>query len=485
MDAPLKLDTDLELDGETMRALVDHAMDRIVHHIETLGDQPASVVGGGAELARSLVEPLPEKPTSFDELLDLLFGRLVTHTFNCAGPGYMAYIPGGGLFHSAVADLIADSINRYVGAWEPAPGLVQLEQNVIRWFCDMVGFPPNSGGANSGGTQSGGFLSSGGSIANQTAVVAARRDRLPEDFLRGTLYVSDQVHHSVTKAAVLAGFPARNVRAISTDGELRLRLDELEARIRDDRRNGFSPFMAVANAGSTNSGAVDDLAGMAEIARLEKLWLHVDAAYGGFFLLTERGRAVLEGIHEADSITLDPHKGLFLPFGTGSLVVRDVNTLRRAHSVHADYMPEIQQDDDLVDFCEISPELSRDFRGLRVWLPLKLHGIEPFRRNLDEKLDLARWAASELEKIPGVEILARPQLSLVAFALSPPGVEGEALDRLNRDFLDRVNAKQRVFLTGTKLNGRFALRICVLSFRTHRERVEMAIEDIRAAALPR
>lgn len=480
--ADMHSDTPLEPDGDALRDLVDRAMDRIVRHLETLGDQPASRIEGSAELSRSLVEPLPETATPFDELLDLLFERVMPYGFNTAGPGFMAFIPGGGLPHSALADLIAGSINRYVGAWQPAPGFAQLEQNVIRWFCDMVGFASADGAEPSETPRPGGFLSSGGSIANLTAVVTARRDRLPEDFSSGILYTSDQVHHSVTRAAVVAGFPARNVRAIPVDREFRLRGDALEEAIHDDRRDDLTPFLLVANAGSTNTGAVDDLVGLARLARRENLWFHVDAAYGGFFLLTERGRALLAGIERADSVTLDPHKGLFLPYGTGCLLVRDATTLLRAHSVHADYMPEIQQDAELVDFCEVSPELSRDFRGLRVWLPFKLHGIEPFRRQLDEKIDLALWATAELETIAGIEILARPRLSLVAFALSPPGVEGEALDRLNRDFLERINSGGRVFLTGTRLHDRFALRICVLSFRTHRERVAIALEDIRQSA---
>ena len=465
-------DRSLELDAGAMRDLVGRAMERIVNHVETLGEQPASILDGGEELACSLAEPMPETPSRLDDLLDLIFERCAPHSFNSAGPGYLAYIPGGGVFHAAVGDLIANSVNRYIGAWLAAPGLVQLEVNVIRWFCDMVGYPAGAGG----------FLSSGGSIANLTAIVTARRERLPEDFLAGTLYVSDQAHHSIAKSAVLAGFPARNVRSIATGARYRIRLDALREAIRNDRRDGLAPFMVVANAGSTNTGAVDDLAGVAEIARDEDLWLHTDAAYGGFFLLTDRGRAVMEGIELADSITLDPHKGLFLPFGTGCLIVRDLTTLKRAHSVHADYMPAMQENTDLVDFCEISPELSRDFRGLRVWLPLKLHGIEPWRRNLEEKLDLARWAEAELEKVPDMEILARAQLSLLAFALSPPGATGEELDRLNQQLIDGVNARRRVYLTGTRLSGRFVLRICVLSFRTHRDRLEMALEDIREVA---
>ncbi|HEY5611153.1 MAG TPA: pyridoxal-dependent decarboxylase, partial [Thermoanaerobaculia bacterium] len=239
-----------------------------------------------------------------------------------------------------------------------------------------------------------------------------------------------------------------------------------------DRRDGFTPFFIAASAGTTSTGAVDDLEVIGEIARRESIWLHVDGAYGAFFMLTEEGRRVMRGIERADSIVLDPHKTLFLPYGTGALLVRDAATLRRAHSHHAEYLPEMQRDEDLVDFCEISPELSRDFRGLRVWLPLKMFGIEPFREQLEEKLALTRWATEELRKIEGVEIVAEPQLSIVAF-------RHETLD--NRALLDRINARQRVMLTGTVLDGEFVLRICVVSFRTHRDRVAMAIEDIRGA----
>ncbi|MCP4655097.1 MAG: aminotransferase class I/II-fold pyridoxal phosphate-dependent enzyme [bacterium] len=455
-----------------MRALVDRAMERIVPHVESLGEQPAVNVDGGVELARSLVEPLPESPTAPEELLELVFERAVPTSFNAAGPGYLAYVPGGGLFHSAVADLIADAINRYVGVWLAAPGLVQLEANVVRWFCEIIGYP----------RQAGGFLTTGGSLANLTAVITARRERLPEQFLGGTLYTSDQTHHSVRKSAVLAGFPSRNVREVRSDDRFRLRCDELERRIVEDRRAGLKPFLIVANAGTTNTGAIDDLEAAAEVAEGHGLWLHVDAAYGGFFMLTARGRSALAGLARADSVTLDPHKGLFLPFGTGSLLVRDVGALKRAHSTEADYMPAMQEESDLVDFCELSPELSRDFRGLRVWLPIKMHGIGPFRRNLDEKLDLARWAAAELRKIPGIEIVAEPQLSLVVFRLVRSGLDDAELNRLNRDFLEAVNRLRRVFLTGTTLGERFAVRICVLSFRTHRDRLEACLEDIRRAA---
>ena len=327
-----------------------------------------------------------------------------------------------------------------------------------------------------------GILTTGGSLATFSAVVAARRDRLPENFLAGVLYASDQAHYAVEKAALLAGFPSGSVRKIATDETFRIRLDALERAIAADRAAGRTPFLVVGNAGTVNTGAVDDLAALADLCDARRLWFHVDAAYGGFFLFTDEGRRRMRGIERADSVVLDPHKGLFLPYGTGALLVRDGEKLKRAHALTGDYMPSMQEAPDLVDFNLLSPELSRGFRGLRVWLPMKMHGIGPFRANLEEKLSLARRAAAGLARIPVIEILAEPQLSVVAFRLAPPGLDAAALDAINRRLLERVNGRKRVYLTGTLLRGRFAIRICVLSFRTHRERIDMALEDLAAEA---
>ncbi len=464
--------SELELSAPAMRDLVEAATARLLAHMATLEEQPAMDLEGADELALGLAEPLPRSGVPFESLLDLLFGKAIPKSLNTASPGYLAYIPGGGLFHSAVADLISDTVNRYVGIWAAAPALVQIEVNVVRWLCEMAGYPRSAGG----------ILTSGGSIANLTAVIAARADRLPEDFLKGTLYTSSQTHHSVEKAAALAGFPARNVRAVEVDGRQRIRMDLLARAIAQDRAAGLMPFLLVANAGTTNTGAVDDLEAAADLAAREGLWLHVDAAYGGFFVLTRQGREALRGMDRADSITLDPHKGLGLPYGTGSLLARDPRTLRRANHASADYLQDMQMDEAKVDFSELSPELSRDFRGLRVWLPLKLHGAAPFERHLEEKLALARFACAELRRIPGVEIMAEPQLSILAFRLNPGGMGREARNDLNRRFLDAINAPGRIYLSPTFLGDDFVLRICVLSFRTHRDRMEMGLEDIRTAA---
>jgi len=470
-DRPLSNpDLSLEPSGDEMRRLVDEAMEKIVSHVCSLPTQESGSTEGAIEHARALVEPLPEHGAAWTELLTALFDDYIPRSFNTAAPGYLAYIPGGGLFHSAVAELIAASVNRYVGVAAAAPALVQLEMNVIRWFCDAVGLPSGAGGV----------LTTGGSMANFIATVAARRDRLPERFLDGVIYASDQVHHSVVKAAGLAGFPASNVRMVPSDETFRMETSALARAVRQDRERGMTPFMVVASAGTTNTGAVDDLEAIAQMAADESLWLHVDGAYGGFFALTDRGKDALRGLERADSITLDPHKALFLPYGTGCLLVRHPAALRKAHSAHADYMPPMQEEDGLVDFCEISPELSRDFRGLRLWLPIKLLGITPFRNNLDEKLDLTRLATERIRNIDGIEIVAEPQLSVVAFRYAD-GRPVEELNRVNRGLIERVNARKRVWLTGTMLGDRFVVRICVLSFRTHLDRIEAAIEDLERA----
>jgi aromatic-L-amino-acid decarboxylase len=461
----------LEPTPKEMREMVRQAAEKVIAHIESLPEQPASDVAGGAELSRSLLEGPPEQGAPLDELLALVVDRLALKSFTNAGPGFMAYIPGGGLFESAVADFVANGINRYITVWTAAPGLVQLEVNVIRWFSQLVGYDESAGG----------YLSSGGSMANFTAVFTARRERLPEDFLSGTIYVSDQIHHSVTRAAALAGFPESAIRIVDVDEAWRIRVDEVERAIAQDRADGRTPLMIVGSAGTTNTGAVDDLEALADIAARERLWLHLDAAYGGFFVLTERGQDRLSGIGRADSITLDPHKGLFLPYGTGCLLVKDGKALERAHTVHADYMPPLQESDDLIDFCEISPELSRDFRGLRVWLPIKMRGLEAFHAALDEKLDLTEWAYRELLTIDGIEIVAKPQLTVVAFRLALPNTSRQQANRVNEQLLERINGKKRVFLTGTVLDGLFTLRICVLNFRTHFDRMEMCLEDIRSS----
>jgi aromatic-L-amino-acid/L-tryptophan decarboxylase len=254
-----------------------------------------------------------------------------------------------------------------------------------------------------------------------------------------------------------------------------MRPEALVDAVRADRAAGRRPCLVVASAGTTNTGAVDPLQEIADVAEAEGLWLHVDAAYGGFFQLTDRGRVVLAGIERGDTITLDPHKGLFLPYGCGCLLARDGDALRRAHQVDAHYLQDLADTRGIPNFADHSPELSRDFRGLRVWLPLHLHGVAAFRKALDEKLDLARVIYEGLAGDDRFEVW-EPPLSIVAFRLR------DRDDAANRELHERINRSGRMYLSSTVVDGRFMLRACVLAHRTHRTRIEEAVEIIRRAA---
>jgi aromatic-L-amino-acid decarboxylase len=446
-----------------MREITSKCTEFAIQHIESLPAQPSFDLDGVREIADSLREPPPDLGTNIEKLLETL-GIAVPKSFTAAGPGYLAYIPGGGIYPAALGDYIALAVNRYVGVWNAAPALVQLEATVTDWLRELVGFPV--------GTQ--GLLTSGGSMSNLIALVTARRTRLPEDFLGGVLYMSEETHHSVQKSALLAGFREAHVRELPVDARCRLRLDALETAIEHDRERGRTPFLVVANAGTTNTGAIDPLPQIADVCQRHGLWLHVDAAYGGFFRLAPGGEALLPGLERADSATLDPHKGLFLPYGTGLLLVRDAEALRRAHTQRAGYLQDLHHPPGAVNYADISPELSRDFRGLRLWLPLKLFGINAFRDNLREKLALARWAWEELRHEPGFECLDEPQLSVVAFRYRPR--RGDP-DEFNARLLQRINARKRVYISSTRLRGQYVLRFCVLSFRTHTREIQMAVED--------
>jgi aromatic-L-amino-acid decarboxylase len=456
----------LEPDAGEMRAMGDQALGFVRDFIERLPDAAAVDLDGALEEAAVLVEPAPEDGSALEPLLDTV-ARGAAKAFNTTGPGYLAYIPGGGLYAAALGQFLAAAINRYVGVWAAAPALAQMEWTTIRWMCDLFGYPGEARG----------ILTSGGSLSNLSGIVAARQAILGEDVTGGVVYVTDQTHASVAKSARLAGIPPKNVREVATDGELRMVPEDLAAAIHADRDAGLRPFCVIPSAGTTNTGAVDPLDDIAKVGAKEGIWVHVDAAYGGPFQLTDRGKGLFRGIERADSITLDPHKAMFLPYGTGALLVREGSRLRDAHEVGADYLQDLASEEEIPNFTDYSPELSRPFRGLGVWLPVKLHGLAAFRAALDEKLDLTRFLFESIRDLPGLEVPWSPQLTVVAFRTAETD-EPDAGARL----LDRINASKRVFLSSTMLQGRFTIRACIVSHRTHRDRIEEAVDIIRKAA---
>jgi aromatic-L-amino-acid/L-tryptophan decarboxylase len=468
----------LEPSGTELRALLATVTDYLAGVVDKLPDAPASDFAGvdGLLADPALRRPPPAHGRPLADLLSIV-DRAAAKGINPSHPGYLAFIPGSGLVTAAVADLIADVLNRYTGLAFPAPGLVALEADLLRWLADEFGLPAGSAG----------ILTTGGSLATLSAIITARSAMLPEDFLAGTVYVTDQTHRCIAKAVRLAGFPAGAVRTVPVDADLRMDLGALRAMVAADRAAGRLPFCVAASAGTINAGTIDPLPALADAAAEEGMWLHVDGAYGGFFQLTQRGRERLRGIDRADSLVLDAHKGLFLPFGTGCVLVRDGAAMRRAHSgEEGPYLQDIQQSP-VPDFAEYGPELTRDYRGLRMWLPLHLHGVTAFRAALDEKLDLAQHAYAALSADPNLVVIGPPELSTVPFQLAgaaAPAGEWEH-DGGTAELLRRVNAEQRVFMSSTRIGGRFTARICVLNHRTDRIRIDEAVDAVRrhAAAL--
>jgi aromatic-L-amino-acid decarboxylase len=463
---------DLEFSPDDMHAMADAVVARCVDHIARAGQQPSSGDVDAGALCRSLVEPAPEHGVALEPLLDSLFRDWIPRSFTTIGPGYLAFIPGGGVYPAALADFIANTTNRFTGIWQAAPALVQLEANALDWLRDWMGFP----------TEARGLFTTGGSMATFNAIVCARERFLGAEIRPGVLYTSDQAHHSVVKSAKLAGVMPDRVRAIESDQSYRLRLDALREAIAADRRAGLTPFAVVSTAGTTNTGAVDPLEGIADLCGRERVWHHVDGAYGAFFQFCDDLReGILRGLSRADSVTLDPHKGMFLPYGTGALVVRDGAALRAAHEATADYLPAMPHPADFYDPSQHGPELSRGFPGLRVWLSVKLFGAAALRAAVAEKRALALDAARRLAELPGIVVDAPPDLSLFAFHLSWPGATQADEDEATRALMEKTTGRGRVMVTGCTAHGRFLGRVCVLSFRTHQPHIDALVDDMAAA----
>ena len=444
---------------------------RCLAHVESLPRQPAIGDVDAAALCRAMREPVPEQGSALDALLDPLFRDWIPRSFTAAGPGYLAFIPGGGIFPAALADFISATTNRYTGVWMAAPALVQLEANALDWLREWMDFPPEARG----------LFTTGGSMATFNAVLCARERHLGADIRPGVLYTSDQAHHSVLKSAKLAGVMPDRVRAIGSDERFRIRMDLLREAIAADRRAGLKPFAVVSTAGTVNTGAVDPLDQVADLCAAERLWHHGDGAYGAFFYLTNELRGTLAGLPRADSLTLDPHKGMFLPYGTGALLVRDGAALRAAHEATASYLPAMPHPADFYDPSQHGPELSRGFPGLRVWLSVKLYGAAAFRAAIAEKRALTLDAARRVAALPGIAVDAPPELSLFAFHLTRRGASRDEEDAATRALVQKTTARRRVMLTGCATHGRYMARVCILSFRTHDAQVDALVEDLAAA----
>jgi len=433
-------------------------------HLAQVHDTPAYVKSGDRSIGL-LSSPITETGISIDDTLNLLHDYVDHEGLNSGSPRYLGYIPSGGIVHSAFGDFLAAIGGRYAGVFHSSPGAVRMENMLVRWMAEVVGYPRGAGG----------YLASGGSIANLSAVITAREAHglRGSDYDRAVIYMTAHTHHCVDKALRIAGMGSSILRRVPEDGRCRMSPEALEKSIAADKASGLDPWLIVGSAGTTNTGTVDSLADLATIARSNNLWFHVDGAYGAFFALCPEGQEVLTGINQSDSLVLDPHKTLFLPFGTGALLMRDQEFLGPAHGGRGAYMVDMDSDANELSPAYVSPELTKHFRGLRMWLPLKVLGVAPFRAALSEKIYLARYAYERLKAMDGIQVGPYPDLSIVTYRYVPP--QGDP-NEFNRSLVKSLHEDGRVFMTSTQIGSTVVLRMAVGSFRTHRQDIDQSLD---------
>ncbi|MCB0409121.1 MAG: aminotransferase class V-fold PLP-dependent enzyme [Flavobacteriales bacterium] len=397
---------------------------------------------------------IDEQPILFSDILKVYKEEVVDNGIIAASEGHLGYIPGGGIYSAAIADFIAAVTNEYAGVYYASPGAVSIENEVLDWLIKIFGFPKTTVGN----------LTSGGSIANLIALTSARdyHNIKNEIITKSVVYLSPQSHHCINKAFKILGLEDIIIRFLELDDLGKVKTDNLEKLIIKDQLSGLNPFLIIASAGTTDTGVVDPLQEIGDIARKNKLWYHIDGAYGGFFILTKSKSDLFKGIELADSLVVDPHKGLFLPYGLGAVLIKNKEAVFKTYSHAANYMQDALHDSTPINPSDLSPELSKHFRGLRLWIPLKLHGITPFIACLEEKILLTKFIRNELIQL-GFLVGPKPDLTVTYFWYPSILIEENIF---NKKLMDLIHKDGRVFLSSTNLDGRFVIRVAILSFRT-------------------
>lgn len=469
----------LEFDLDTMRAMAARVSDLVTTHLASLRDQPARVTLSRMEAKRligSIAPSAPEQGIGFDAALSELVERVLPYHAREPHPRFLGYVPSIPTFPSIMGDWLATGYDFFAGVWPIASGPNEIELVVLDWFRQWLGMPMGTGG----------LLTSGGSTAALMAMVAARHARIGDDATlipRLTMYTSRETHSAAIRAAWIAGIARKNVRILPPDDEWCLHADTIARAVADDRREGRIPFLVVATAGSTSTGAVDELPAIADLCTRESLWFHVDAAFAAFAALTTKGREQLRGLERADSIVMDAHKWLFVPFECGALLARDPTKLKAAFHILPEYLKDVAPGDEEVNFADYGEQLTRYARALKIWLSLRTLGVAPIRAMIEHGIALAEYVESVVRREKTLELLSPARFGICCFRVHPPGLEEPAaLDALNEEINARANASGRFLFSSTRVNGVFSLRVCTHNWRTTEADLDELLASILAAA---
>jgi len=466
-------DVSLDLHPEAMRRAAHRVADYVVDRIVNLRESTLGQELHREETEALLREPLPENPMDFDEVFAKFARDVVPYSIPLDHPRFFAFVPSAPSFISILGDMLAAGTNVFAGTWFESAGPSQVEILVIDWFKQILSLPPETSG----------LLVSGGSVASLTALAVARRVMLGDVTQNAVVYLSAHAHTAIDRGLRILGIGEPQWRRIPTDAQFRMQPQALAAQIREDLKAGFRPMAVVASAGTTSTGAIDPLDAVAQVARENAVWFHVDAAYGGFAVLTARGRELLRGIEQADSVVLDPHKWFYCPIEAGCVLVREGRQLLETFRILPDYMLDVEREEREVNFCDYGLQLTRGFRALKVWMAVKTYGIGRIREIISQCLDLAEYAVLFFQQIPQIEIVTPPSLGVFTFryvpAATPVGDQRETfLNRLNDALVARIIASRMLMLSSTRLERRHVLRFCVLNHRSRKEDVRAARDTI-------
>src|SRR4026209_1341504 len=475
----------LDPSPEQIRSWANAAAELMAEYLGAIRNRPVYPHTSSRQIREHLDSSLPEEPVNFDELLHIFRDTLIDLSRHNGHPRMFGYVQAPGTAIAALVDLLASTLNANLTAWRSAPAAIEIERLTIEWIKRIIGCIRNAAG----------LFVSGGSMANMAALAAARRAKAPPEIQnKGAqscsrplrIYASEETHHSVAKAAALLGIGGDNVRLIRVDERYKINLDELVAAIEEDRTAGHLPICVVANAGTVATGAFDPLPPISDIAQRFNLWLHVDGAYGGFAALAPSARPLFASIKEADSLALDPHKWLYLPVDCGCILYRDPEAARATFAHEAEYTRVIGQEaDEAFAFWDYGPELSRRFRALKVWMLLKGVGLYSLGEAIEGNLACARYLESLIRASDDFEMVAPLGLSIFCFRHVPRELRNEspkAIDAFNERLLVALQRDGSSYLSNTTLGGRFALRGCVLNYRTTLRDMEILLDDLRRVA---
>jgi aromatic-L-amino-acid/L-tryptophan decarboxylase len=472
---------------DTFRADLAKASDLVVRLYGGLDRARVTPAKSRPEIASLFDEPFPEDPQPLEAILREVEENVFANSTLYLTPRFFGYINSGGNQAAVLGDLLASAVNQICAMWHFSPAAHEVERRVIGWIAQFIGYGPGAGGC----------LLSGGSAGNLVGLAVARKQRAPFDAaalgMRGgpplTVYASREGHASLEKSMALLGMGRDQLRKIAVRDDFTIDLKELERQVTEDRKDGYRPICAVGTAGTTNTGAVDPLDALADFCQKHELWFHVDAAYGGPAAGTEAAGRLLQGLDRADSVVVNPHKWLYVPAEAASILVRDPKALRDTFQVVADYLREESGagEDGLLDFKDYGPQLHRNFRALKVWMTFKAYGARKLRAAIESNIAIMRYLAERIDASPDFVRLAPVPLSVVCFQYRTPdpSVHGNQpyLDNLNVRLLDAVEKDGRVFLSGTKIRGKRALRACSVNHRLRREDVDFMLDVIREVAV--